>query len=309
MSKPLFSIITPCLNRAEFIETAIQSVKNQSYTPFEHIIVDGGSTDGSLEILKRYPHLQVQIDQDRGMYDALNRGVQKAQGEIIGFLNSDDFYEKRVLLKIAETMLKDTDLDAVSCGAKIIKRNKSGKTHIIDKKFAIQNNDLVETLTVGVPIFNAWFFRRRVFEKNQPFNQNYSYAADRDFLIQLMLHNFKYQPLNMIAYNYCIHSGSLTFGDDSQKYIEFTSENLLIAEDFLKRRPLSPYFWKSLIKMHDYYSTEIIIKKIKQKKFLSSLSDFHKAWKINNRWPFNFITALLPRSIKYIIGNHKLKND
>src|SRR5271156_6128755 len=86
------SIITATLNRREFIGAAIESVLAQNYPEFEHWIIDGGSSDGTLDVLKRYPHLNVLSEPDRGVYDAWNKGIVRATGVVLGFLNSDDQY-------------------------------------------------------------------------------------------------------------------------------------------------------------------------------------------------------------------------
>ncbi|MBA4385687.1 MAG: glycosyltransferase, partial [Anaerolinea sp.] len=97
MKPPKISVITPSLNRAGMIADAIESVLAQNHPHFEHIIVDGGSTDGTLEMLTKYPYLHVISGKDRGMYDAINRGLEIARGEIICFLNSDDLLPPNVL--------------------------------------------------------------------------------------------------------------------------------------------------------------------------------------------------------------------
>ncbi|MBN1416361.1 MAG: glycosyltransferase, partial [Bacteroidales bacterium] len=93
---PKISIITPCLNRVEFIRTAIESVLAQNYQNFEHIIIDGGSTDGTLELLKKYQHVIFVSEPDENLYEAINKGIRLASGKIIGHLNSDDFYSKAI---------------------------------------------------------------------------------------------------------------------------------------------------------------------------------------------------------------------
>src|ERR1051325_2927905 len=119
------SIITPCLNRAQNVESAIQSVLTQGYADVEHIIVDGGSTDGTLEILTRYPHLKVLSEKDHGMYEALNKGFDLASGEIVGFLNTDDLYADNVF-PCAIECFTDESIDAVSGKAQIFKEEKDG---------------------------------------------------------------------------------------------------------------------------------------------------------------------------------------
>src|SRR5882762_2861563 len=86
------SIITPSFNQGKFIEDAIQSVLIQNYPDIEHIVIDNCSTDNTMEVLKKYPHLKWISAKDRGQSDALNKGFDLATGEIIGWLNCDDFY-------------------------------------------------------------------------------------------------------------------------------------------------------------------------------------------------------------------------
>src|SRR6202023_1011578 len=86
------SIITASLNRKEFIGAAIESILAQNYPDFEHWIIDGGSSDGTLVFLSHYPHLKVLSEPDRGVYDAWNKGIDRAKGDFISFLNSDDVF-------------------------------------------------------------------------------------------------------------------------------------------------------------------------------------------------------------------------
>lgn len=89
---PLISIVTPVYNCAEYIRDCIESVLSQNYPNFEHIIVDGASNDGTIEILKEYDHLKWISEPDDGEADALNKAIKMASGEIIGWLNGDDYY-------------------------------------------------------------------------------------------------------------------------------------------------------------------------------------------------------------------------
>ena len=86
------SIVTPTYNRAHLLEAALLSVLAQGWSDTEHIVVDGMSSDGTVELLARYPHLRVIREPDSGLYEALNKGIRAATGEVIGHLNSDDEY-------------------------------------------------------------------------------------------------------------------------------------------------------------------------------------------------------------------------
>jgi glycosyltransferase involved in cell wall biosynthesis len=100
-SDSLLSIITPSFNQGAYIEQTIQSVLHQDYQRVEHIVIDGGSTDSTVGILKRYPHLIWVSEKDRGQADALNKGLALAKGDIVGWINSDDYYRPNIFGSVA----------------------------------------------------------------------------------------------------------------------------------------------------------------------------------------------------------------
>ncbi len=96
------SIVTPSYNQGKYIKETIESVLAQNYQNWEHIIVDGGSNDETVSIIKQYPHLKWISEKDNGSVFALNKGIKMATGDIIGWLNSDDFYEKNIFQDVAD---------------------------------------------------------------------------------------------------------------------------------------------------------------------------------------------------------------
>ena len=231
--EPLISIITPSLNRAEMIATAIESVLAQDYPHFEHIIVDGGSNDGTLEVLKKYPHLHLISGKDQGVYDALNKGITLAHGDIIGQLNTDDYYEPGEFSSIARIFIENKDMDAVSAGAQVYEILPDGQQKILASYPGIQPSELLRRATIGVPVFNGWFFRKSVFEKAGNYSLNYSIAADRDFLIRCALKSIPYLPLDAVIYHYRQHPGSLTITDNRERRVKYIHEAFDIANSYL----------------------------------------------------------------------------
>lgn len=111
---PKISVVTVSYNQAEFIRENIETVLAQNYPNIEHLIIDGGSTDGTVEILKSYPHLNWVSEPDRGQTHALNKGFEKASGDIIAWLNSDDYYPEGVFYEVADK-LKDKSILIGAC--------------------------------------------------------------------------------------------------------------------------------------------------------------------------------------------------
>jgi glycosyltransferase involved in cell wall biosynthesis len=261
----LLSIITPSLNRADMIVTAIESVLAQNYPHFEHIIVDGVSTDGTLELLKRYPHLKVLVGHDKGMYDALNRGLELAKGEIIGFLNSDDLYAQSVFAIIAEKFQNQHTL-AVAGEALIFTTTPDGESKIISN-FSPESASLLELSTIGSPYFNAWFFRRSVFEKIGNFDINYRIAADKEFMLRFALSGLKYTIVHKLVYQYRQHADSMTFDITDQKLERIVDELIFMTSTYLKQRSL-PIEARNLIrKLRTRDTLDMAVRSLKKMNF------------------------------------------
>ena len=236
MTEPRISIITPCLNRAATIARAVESVRAQGYPETEHILIDGGSSDGTLPILAQYPHLRVTSGPDSGMYDALNKGLALARGQIIGFLNSDDFYGETIFQAVAYAF-RDPQTQAVTGAALVSGQSASGET-ISGERFQPQNADLLQLAATGNPFFNAWFFRRAVFEQIGRFDASLHIAADREFMLRFALSRPRYAVISPMVYHYQQHAGSLTFDLTDAKFQRIAAEHITITSRFLSQKDL-----------------------------------------------------------------------
>jgi glycosyltransferase involved in cell wall biosynthesis len=176
-----FSIITPSFNQACFIEDTILSVLNQNYPDFEHIIVDGGSTDGTVEILKKYPHLKWVSEKDRGQSDAINKGFRMASGDIIAWLNSDDYYETNIFNLIDEFFSHNKDCKFLYGGITFIDINKNVLATVnganISYRNLLNNPDIIRQ--------PSSFWHREVIEKIGVLNENYHVTMDFDFFLRI----------------------------------------------------------------------------------------------------------------------------
>lgn len=179
---PKISIVTVSYNQAEFIEDNIKSVIKQNYPNVEHIIIDAGSTDGTLEILKKYDKfLNWTSEPDNGQSDGLNKGFKKASGEIIGWINSDDNLASGSLHKIADFFQKNPDEVGV-VGDQAIIDEKGNLLRVI--KSRAYDFDYLLNHAKGITQ-NSTFFKRDVFDKIGYLDESLHYAMDTDLFIRI----------------------------------------------------------------------------------------------------------------------------
>ncbi|HME39145.1 MAG TPA: glycosyltransferase family 2 protein [Steroidobacteraceae bacterium] len=234
---PRISVITPCLNGVRYIADAIDSVVSQCHEHTEHIVIDGGSTDGTLDVLRQYPHLKVVSGPDRGIYDALNKGLALARGDIIGVLNSDDCYGEEALSG-ADHALRDESIMALVGGAVFFRDSGRGEQEVVGR-FVPAEADLLMLSTVLSPAFNSWFFRRSVFEKIGGFDTSYQIAGDREFMLRLALSGLPFGTVDWLICRYRVHPDSLTFGQDERAWDQMMREHVLMTDRYLHRPGLS----------------------------------------------------------------------
>jgi glycosyltransferase involved in cell wall biosynthesis len=177
------SIITIVYNNASYIESCIQSVLNQTYTNIEHIIIDGGSTDGTLDIIKPFiPQLGYFLsEKDKGLYNALNKGIKAATGDVIGILHSDDlFYETTTVEKIANAF-KTTDTDLLYANGMYVERENINKVKRIYKAKPFQKR----YLNFGwIPLHTTIYVKKEVFTVYGLYDESYHIASDYEISLR-----------------------------------------------------------------------------------------------------------------------------
>ncbi|WP_338868973.1 glycosyltransferase family 2 protein [Spirosoma sp. SC4-14] len=177
-----FSIVTVSYNQGEFIRDNIESVLAQNYNNFEHIIIDGGSTDNTIEILREYPHLNWISERDRGQSDGLNKGFKRATGDVIAWINSDDMLSPNSLHTINDFFLENPDKSVLVGNQVFIDRNGAYIKTIKAKPFSY---DWLLNGVKSAVMQNSTFFRREIFSKTGYLDEDLHYTMDRDLFIRI----------------------------------------------------------------------------------------------------------------------------
>lgn len=180
------SIITSCYNRAATIRSAIESVLAQDYNDIEFIVVDGSSTDGSLDIIREYvDRISIIISEpDHGMYEAINKGIRVATGEIIGLLHSDDFfYDNGVIGRIVKR-IKRTHADFLYGDGLFVNPDNTNK---VVRNWIGGGYRLWKVRHGWLPLHPTCYIRRDVMMRLGLYNESYKIAADSDLLVRYLL--------------------------------------------------------------------------------------------------------------------------
>jgi glycosyltransferase involved in cell wall biosynthesis len=307
MSVPLISIVTPSYNRAAMIADAVESVLAQDYPAFEHIIVDGASTDKTLDILARYPHLKVVSEPDRGMYDAINKGIGIAQGDILAWLNTDDFYPPRALETVADAFSTHPDTSAVSGKAETFDET-NGNQHMIRSEEPIDEKDFWRRI-VEAPVPNGWFFHRSIFEKVGQFDPTFHYVGDRHFIIRIALQGIRPVPIYHTLYRYRQHPGSATFHTDDSRHpelgprrMEVNQEDLRMMAGFLSSKNLPRQARLALRRANSEYAYRLAATAIYHHRWDMMLTGLRAGFRYSIFFPFAFARFALRRVLKGING-------
>lgn len=179
------SIITVCYNSEAFIKDAIESVLNQTYQNIEYIIVDGGSKDNTISIIENYKDKIAKFisEPDNGIYDAMNKGINMATGDIVGILNSDDFYNSNQVIENIVNSFNVKSIDAIYGDLFVVYRDNPEK---IKRKY-LANKFSKKSLKYGIMPGHATFFiKRDLFKQYGLYKTNYKIAADFDLIVRFI---------------------------------------------------------------------------------------------------------------------------
>lgn len=197
------SIITATYNSASTLRSTFDSVLSQTYKNIDYVVVDGGSTDGTLDIIREYEprfsgHMRWISERDRGIYDAMNKGIMMARGEVVGILNSDDFYTSDDVLECVVRGFDDS-LDAVYGDIHYVHPNDLSKC----VRYYSSKNFKPWTVRFGyMPAHPSFYVRKAVYDKYGLYSLDYKIAADFDMIVRLFCKhriNAKYMKKDFVT--------------------------------------------------------------------------------------------------------------
>jgi glycosyltransferase involved in cell wall biosynthesis len=197
------SIITVCFNSSEFINDAIRSVLVQDYPEIEYIIVDGGSSDGTLEIIRSFSeafngHMRFISEKDSGIYDAMNKGIALSTGDVVGFLNADDILDSSSIISDYVRTFMETSAEAVFADLDYVNRSDISKTVRVWQSGPLPRSRMSFGWHPAHPTF---YVRRYIFDKYGLFDLDFKIAADYELMLRFV-HKFRigvaYLPLKTV---------------------------------------------------------------------------------------------------------------
>lgn len=255
VEKPLVSIITVCLNSEKHLEQTIRSVIEQTYSNLEYIIIDGGSSDNTIAIIKKYQdYVSCWISEpDKGIFDAMNKGIGLASGEWIGIINSDDWYNSNAVAWIVNESYNKPNVDVFH--GNVIVVDREGKYEL--KKGSADYFSENRQLCVHHP---TCFIKKEVYNKYK-YDLKYKLSADREFILRLLKNGnvFFYLDLFMVYYRIT--------GSSNHPYFKSIFDRYKIRKIYYNKNNARKFLIKDFISYFDeimYLYSGILKEKLKK---------------------------------------------
>lgn len=256
---PKITIITTVLNRVTRLEKSFSSLFAQNYPNLEYLVFDGGSTDGTVELIKKYANKITYWESkaDQGPGDALNRGIKKATGELIGFLHSDDWYIDNILFKIAECYQRNPDCDVISCGWKLVAQKQNSyvdKYAQRGKQLAINLNTVLKYGPATCSRFvTPALYKKMGYLKCFSNNGKYLDSHDLEFYLELSQEQINHEIVNDIGYMALKHQNSRTHNCNFKIKQQLYKHNIRIVAKKIKdsqyNKTVIFYLCKEVVKL------------------------------------------------------------
>ncbi|MEP6662091.1 MAG: glycosyltransferase family 2 protein [Verrucomicrobiota bacterium] len=231
---PKISIITPCFNSIHTIRQTIESVQSQNYSDFEHIVIDGGSKDGTLEIIKEYPHLIWVSEKDEGHYHAMNKGLAQASGELVVILNADDCFRPQALEKVVAAFQKNCEWDGLFADVIFV----DGQSREIYRRKEARYDFKVLLYALDYICHHTLFVKKEVYDQLGGYrHKDFLNSADYEFKLRLGKSGCRIGHLCEFLVNYRYHS----FGQSADVRI---TRNMVKESAVIHREYGNPGGWR-----------------------------------------------------------------
>jgi glycosyltransferase involved in cell wall biosynthesis len=233
----MLTLVTATLNAARLLERAIASATGQGVA-YQHIVVDGGSSDETAAICARFPAIDFVLAPGSSIYEAWNIGIRRARGEAVLFLNADDELAPGALAIIERTLHEQTEAEIVA-GRALVEDDDRPMTPLVGHIAASGGALSLAQLIAGVPVINAMAFRLSLFRYYGDVETRYRIAGDRAFLLRLALAAKppRVAAIDTVLYRYHIHGGSLTLKRSLEQRLRVARDHLALARQLLNEAP------------------------------------------------------------------------
>jgi glycosyltransferase involved in cell wall biosynthesis len=295
----VISVIIPVLNREKTVGKAIASVVNQTYADWELIVVDGGSTDRTIEIAEKFIKTDNRIKMFSyiGMkqFTAVNYGIKLARGDIVGILNSDDYYNTNAFKRVAEIFTGNKSLDVICPKVQVI--CDYGNKIVVEK---IVETDLnFYNLLFRGPYEPARFFRKRLFDKLGPIDESYIYTGEREWLIRASLRrDVKWIKIPDILYVFRRHLESGTASLDRYSALRYLPEHYRMFKKLLSSGLLNHEQRKAVKQRWLNDSISGFLMSLKKGDFKKAAFFLTRGVEINHSWPLKLLNRKITDYIK-----------
>ena len=290
MTSGILSVVLFCKNCDRTLEVALTSVISQQ-CDVELLVLDGGSSDGSVEILRKYERYIAywRSFPDGSSTNAINEGVRRATGRVIGLLAGDDWYEPKALGKVIGCFKSNPELDVLSCGTRVAYFD--GRERFLGEVQFTSRKQLSFTLPnlFRNPLICGRFIRKSIYETLGGFDARFNTADDLDFLVRVYFSRPQTAVHTELTYAYRAHPGSRTLSGDMDASLAMSKENLTIAETYLNSQKLSKDERRALLRTHGRSAARQAWILPRRGKFSEAAAVLCQAIRMNWLWPVQVI--------------------
>lgn len=313
MSKiyPKISIVLPVLNSVETMEKALLSVFNQHYEPIELIILDAGSTDGTVDIIKHYQdriaYWHSKPDGSTGL--AINMGLKLATGELVGQLMADDWFEPGTFKAIAEAYLANQAVDMVSCGGRFVYFDDYHQAYCTKLSYETpaQLSMTLKNMCYGIPAMSSRFITKAYINRIGYLDAldeqgKHNYSADREYLIRAALLGCRNVIVNHLGHSYFIHQKSATFGNNYGNQIKIFHEHLNLIKKYECQYPEAMKKRSFFQQWYAHQSVRLCISLLMMGEGKQAFTAMKDGWqKTGPRWLLSLIALPIQRIYKKLV--------